>query len=103
LIHVRLEALAQLLDQAKVGLLFPYYPLAGERPGTVWRKPVRYLAACVEKSMQAAGHKSISWGKGGRFINAVCGALELAGLRERVPSAVAAALTKSTVQVRGLA
>jgi hypothetical protein len=89
---VRLEIFEEALLHAREGLLFPYDPLAGERVGSEWHKPVRYIAASVEKAMRAAGHEVISRYKGSRFINAVCGALELAALGEREPAAVAAIL-----------
>lgn len=90
---VNLEKFAELLDQVRVELLAPYDPLAGERVGSEWHKPVRYIADSVEMAMRAAGYETISKDKRSRFINAVCGALALAGQGEREPSAVAAVLS----------
>ena len=76
---VSLEKFEKLLDQVRGELIAPYDPLAGERVGSEWHKPVRYIAVSVANAMRAAGDESISKDKRGRFINAVCGALELAG------------------------
>jgi hypothetical protein len=66
-----LELLEKLLHEARDSLLFPYDPLAGERAGSEWHKPARYIAASVEKAMSAAGHKAISRDKHSIFVKAV--------------------------------
>lgn len=91
---VVLETLEELLNQARDSLLFPYDPLAGVRAGSEWHKPVRYLAPGVEKAMKAAGRKIGSRDKRSAFVDAVCGALALAGQEERSPSAVAGVLAR---------
>jgi hypothetical protein len=91
---VYMEAFNELLDVVRDGLLYPYDSLAGERVGSEWHKPARYIAVSVEKAMRSAGHESISRDKGSRFVRAICGALELAGQGTCEPSAVAAVLAK---------
>ena len=63
---MNLEKFAELLDQVRDELLAPYDRLAGERVGSEWHKPVRYIAASVEKAMRAAGYEAISKDKRSR-------------------------------------
>jgi hypothetical protein len=89
---ISLEILEKALREAKDALLSPYDPLAGERAGSEWHKPARYLASQIEETLLMAGHNKVSRDKRSRFISVVRGALALAGQGEHEPAAIAAAL-----------
>jgi hypothetical protein len=98
---VRLEELRKAFEAAKAPLLAPAHPLAGERKGAEWHLPAHYLAGYVEETLRTADrrkylNKSISRDKRGRFVLVVGGALDLAGLKDLTPDAIAAVLKKAT-------